>query len=265
MTVKNHFRLDTALGPFIAVYNSGAPPPRTRGETAQFEFHFPFNGPLTVQEHSDLVVSGSQTIAAGTSVQHSTVTVESGATLTVDGSLETAEITVNGTLNGSGAVDVIDYYETTISTPQVVERLNVGAGNRLLVDGTVIQTTEVDNNGELVLKNGAATRITDAPVGDLLQLDKFAGKYETVETSSSKIPFRQFIPPDTAGDSLVVGIRPAPSLRDQDVEGVWGLIETVEDARGQPLSIPRIRVNVTILAARSEYDDAATVEAELEV
>jgi hypothetical protein len=261
-----YYRIDAPTQSFIARYNSAEVASATRGDRATFELTFPApSGSLTIRKHPDLVVSGSQTIASGESVKHSTVLIESGATLTVDGTLETAELTVNGTLDGTGSVDVIDYYETTISEVRIVEALTVTDGNRLRIDDTIIQTRSVTNNGEIVTVNGGEQITISDPVGELLQFDEYAGKFETAETLGSSVPFRQLLPSSAPGDSLVVGLQPAPALRDQDVEGVWGLIETVEDVRGQPLTIPRVRIEVTVLAPYAEYADVSAVENDLEV
>lgn len=53
-----------------------------------------------------IAANETKTVSAGDTEQFDSVAVESGGTLTVDGTLETAELTLNGTLNNNGTVAV---------------------------------------------------------------------------------------------------------------------------------------------------------------
>lgn len=80
----------------------------TRGESASFEFHLPSPG-------DDLVVSNDRTVAAGTLESYDTVTVQSGATLTVEGILQATQIDSSGTVDSTtGTVNILSTNELEI-------------------------------------------------------------------------------------------------------------------------------------------------------
>jgi hypothetical protein len=64
--------------------------------------------------------------------------------------------------------------------------------------------------------------------------------------------------------SLLIAVRPPTHLRDRGVRGVWGLVETVEDATDLTLAAPRARLSVVVLAPLSDYDSARQVRADFE-
>jgi len=95
------YQIHTKSNGTIAVeFNLSQPNNLTRGEAASFEFHLP-------NDNKDLIVSGSETIAAGELAIYSTVTVESGATLTVDGTLQAKGIDNNGTIDNNGLIRLL--------------------------------------------------------------------------------------------------------------------------------------------------------------
>lgn len=178
----------------------------TRGERAT----------LTVFEATErLLVFSDRGIPAGSTREASEVIIDEGATLTVDGTLETSRIDIR--------------------------------------DGTL------DDNGTVT--------ITGGPIGamDLLTYAPRAGGFTTLKTLDTSVRFRERLP--TSGDvtSLLVGVAPDDNLQQEDIEGIWGLIESVGDARRPVLNADQIEVEIRVLAPYREYDSHTAVRNALEV
>jgi len=171
---------------------------------------------LTVFEATErLLVFSDRGIPAGSTREASEVIIDEGATLTVDGTLETSRVIIrNGTLDNNGTVTVT-------------------AGER----------------GGM----------------DLLAFAPRAGGFTTLDTLDSSVRFRERLPSSGDVTSLLVGVEPDENLQQEDIEGIWGLIESVEDARRPALSADQIRVEIRVLAPYREYSDHAAVRSALEV
>lgn len=236
----------------------------TRGESASFEFHLPNPNDDLQVDNTTLTVSSDTTIPSGASQTHKAVTIESGATLTVDGTLTTAELTVNGTLNGSGTVNVVDTVLSktiALETAETYDEVTVAADTKLVVDG-ILQAKKITVDGEIEV-NGTIRTIADRGFELLRQFDDYGGKYATIETLSSKTAYKDQRPNDHPIKTQAVGIEPSPKLKERNVIGLWALIDGVEDVRPRALSDTRVAVDVTILAEYGEYNNHSELEAEL--
>lgn len=136
-------------------------------------------------------------------------------------------------------------------------------------NGTVTAEFAVNSVSELNNKTRGDSasfeiELSEADFGTLRNYDEFGGKYTTFETLDSTIPYREFIQTKTIS-SLVVGIEPEQSLKDRDVTGIWGIIDTVTDSRNNALSINRINLDVTILAPYTDYADHTAIETALKI
>ena len=162
------------------------------------------------------------------------LTVASGETYTVETNTIEAynSIVVDGTLTVNGTL----------------------FGNDLTVNGTV------NNNGTIDINEG---QVIDYDT--LLDYDEYAGKYTRLETFDAAQPYREFIDTTDFLDSLVFGIEPEPTLQNEDIPGVWGLVSGIEDSRNNPLSVNRFTITVDILATYNEYADHASLETALKV
>lgn len=166
-------------------------------------------------DDQELVVANGETyaIASDESELFATVLIESGGTLTLDGTLLYSSLTNNGTFNNNG---------TTIQ-------------------GTV-------------------------DTGPILQdLDAHAGAFSIVETLDSSLYYRPNIPSSGSISDLAIGIEPSPSLQNNNVPGVWGVITNVTDLRPNALTNTMYSVEVTVLARYSQYADYNTMQANLKV
>jgi len=238
----------------------------TRGESAEFEFHLPNPTDDLNVDNTTLTIPNDTTIPSGADRTHKSVTVKSGATLTVDGTLTTAELTVNGTLNGSGTVNVVDtVLSKTISadTAGTYDEVTVAANTKLVVDG-ILQARKITVDGEIEV-NGTIRTITDGAFGLLRDFDDYGGAYTTVTTLNTAVKYRDQRPNTHPIDTQAIGIEPAPKLQDRDVIGLWCLVDGAEDVRPRALSDTRIAFDVTVLAEYSEYNNHADLEVDRKI
>jgi len=107
--------------------------------------------------------------------------------------------------------------------------------------------------------------LPESDFNTLLDFTDFAGSYSAYEGDDNLYRYIEHLPNDASFSSLVVGINPSQDLQDRDVPGVWGLIETVEDTRNQPLSDTRIALEVFVIAEFDDFADADALRAERDV
>jgi len=239
----------------------------TRGENASFEFHVPSPSDNLIVDETELIVSDTQTISAGQVASYNIVIVESGATLTVDGELNVEDLTVNGTVNGSGQVNVVAEaisYTVESGTLEIYDTVTVNSGDTLQVNGT-LQTNQLTNNGTID-NNGTVRTLSGGGALPLLrQYDDFGGGYATIETLTSETKYRDQLPSDASVDTQAIGIEPSQTLKDRDVTGVWALVDSVDDTRPLALSDERVRIETTVLSEYSEYNNHSELETDLQV
>jgi len=262
-----YYELVTPSRSIYAQFNARAPRTLTVGETETFEVTFPTRDRVVEPPPgvSDLTISSDTTIATGDTVQALTTTVQSGVTLTVDGTLETADLDNNGTVVVNGTLDVGNFERLRVAAGDVllVDDLTIEDGAKVVVEsGGVLQATTITNNGTLT---GAGTTLTGSPFALLQEYGEYAGAYATVDLLNNQLKYREQLPASAPRQSLVVGIRPATDLRNRDVPAVWGLVDDVRDAREPVLAERRIEITVRILAPFADYTDLDAVETAFEV
>jgi hypothetical protein len=259
-----YYELVTPSRSIYAQFNARAPRTLTVGETETFEFRYPSRD-RTVSAPPDLTVSSDTTIAGGEVVEADLTTVEAGVTLTIDGTLETADLDNNGTVQVNGTLDVGAVERLRVSSDEVllVDDLTIEDGAKVVVEsGAVLQVTSVTNNGTLT---GDGTVLTGSVFPLLQEYGEYAGAYATVDLLNNQLKYREQLPASAPRQSLVVGIRPAADLRDRDIPAVWGLVDDVRDARDAVLAERRIEITVRILAPFDDYNDLDAVESAFEV
>jgi len=235
---------------------------KTRGDTATFAFEIETgNGDAT--RPSNLVVSEETTIASNESETHNITTVESGATLTVDGVLNTGKLVVDGTLTGDGQVTVDDPQTHTVKSgeTEIYGTLSIGQFSKVIVEGVLI-AEDIINNGFLDNNNRIYNGFTAE--GFIQRLDDYAGKFTVSETLAASQQYREFIPVDTRIESLLLGIEPSTDLQNKDIGGIWGLVQNVTDSRNQAISTTRHTLEVQILERYREYETHTDVERDLQ-
>lgn len=193
-------------GEFPARFDLSGPSELNRGGGATFTFEF--GGSLT----DDLVVSGSYTIESGEAEMYDNVTVQSGATLTIDGLLRCDTVTSDGT---------------------------------------------VTVNGELIVSDGGYSAFNS--------YREWAGKYTMSEMLDGTNKYKTQIPTSENIDTLVVGIEPSEDLKNREITGIWGIIDTISDERDKSLSTNRYRFDVTVLGEYSDYNDHTDIETNLQL
>lgn len=140
--------------------------------------------------------------------------------------------------------------------------VTVEAGATLTIpDGHVVYAQTADIQGTVT--GGGLLSLQGDFASAFNEFHEWAGSWATMEMLNSVVKYRTQIP-DTAGiDSLVWGIEPNPELQDRNVVGVWGLVESINNERNQPLTTNRYSVDVTVLAPLDEYADIDAVESDL--
>lgn len=234
------------------------------GDTETYTFDFNTRGDVSLQKYPNLTVSDSYTVPQGETERYSVVTVESNATLTINGTLETAEITIDGSVDGSGDLNVIDYWVAlTIAQGEVAiyDTLTVTEGNSVIVNG-VLQAQTIDNNGE-VDNNGTVLTGGGSRFERLLDYDEYVESISVQSMLDGTQTIVERKPPSAPVDSHIIGIEPAPDLEDEYIRDQWGVITNVTDARNEPLNTDRIELEITILAPKEDYADRQTVINEL--
>jgi hypothetical protein len=258
------YKLEVDGQPIYATYNLENSNNASVGDTETYVFDFNTRGDQTVQKYPNLTVSDSYTVPQGETEQYSVVTVEATGTLTVNGTLGTAEIVIDGSVDGSGSLNVVDYWTAlTITTNEVAvyDTLSISAGNSVVVNG-VLQAQTIDNDGELDNNN---TVLAGAQPGfeRLLDYDEYVEGISIQSMLDGTQTIFERKPPSAPVDSHVIGIEPAPSLENEYIRDQWGVITNLTDAREEPLNTDRIELEVTILAPKEDYADRQTVINEL--
>lgn len=135
----------------------------------------------------------------------------------------------------------------TITTYREVEQSNVTGGTVNVSGGTLNVTGTSD-----------AFRT-------LQQFDIHAGSYSILETLNNEQRYRLQIPSSAEVGTLLVKITPTQDLQEKSIYGVYGLVDNVSDARNQPLTTNRLRMELTVLARGDEYSTLTDAETALEI
>jgi len=168
---------------------------------------------------------------------------------------------------GPGTDKTISSGDTfTVTGDQIVRYNNLTIDGTLEINngGVVIVNGTLDNNGTIT--NNGTLKTANTNAGDLKDHDRHGGSFSTVDVLSNTIKYRENIP-DTATNiqALVIGIEPSSDLSNEELSGIWGLIDSVSDTRTRALSNDSVAVDVTILGEYSEFTDVADVENNLKI
>jgi len=172
---------------------------------------------------------------------------------------EFADLTVaSGDTYTVEAGDIEGYDDIVVDGTLVVDDNATLYGNSLTQnDGSTVTISE--NNGTLSIDQGSVQDIDT-----LLTFDEDAGSYNTTESLSNTQYYREQISQSEI-DSLVFGVEPATQLQDENITGVWGLVNDIQDSRNNALSIRRLTITVDILAQFDEYADHTALENALQL
>ena len=142
-------------------------------------------------------------------------------------------------------------------------------------------TIETQSNGDVTAQYATSglTTLNEVTIGDtaqitvevdnatdfetLLSYQDYAGKYTVINTLDGKDRYAEFTP-DTA-DGLVFGVDTGTDLTSIYVNGIWGLVSNITDARNTALNTNRISVELQVLGFYSDYTDHRDVEQDLKV
>jgi len=163
--------------------------------------------------------------------------------------------------------DLLVSSNTTIEDGAVYGSVTIEPGATLSVPiggtlyaGTITNNGTIDNDGTIVINDG----ITNG-WEDMREYGDYAGSYTTIEKLNGDYNYREFIPSAASVDSLLIGVEPSSDLKNKDLNGVWGLVDSVSDTRNTALNIDSYEYTIRILAEYSEYADHPTAETNLKV
>jgi hypothetical protein len=174
---------------------------------------------------------------------------------------ESVEITLRDVdlqlIVGGGETVVID-------DTQAINRVEINSGGTLTVDGT-LRADELDNQGTLNV-NGTLTvnESVGVELEDIRQYREYAGNATLTETLDGTQRFNETT--NTAAlDSLVIGVEPNDDLKDRGVRGVWGVVDSVTDARNRQLTTNAITLSLSVLAPYSDFNNVSDVISDLRI
>lgn len=93
----------------------------------------------------------------------------------------------------------------------------------------------------------------------LQQYDTLAGAYRTTETLTGNLYYSETLSSNNI-DSLAIGVEPDANLQNDNINGVWALIDNVTDERNRALSTSRITLDLTVIAPFDNYADHTELE-----
>jgi len=168
---------------------------------------------------------------------------------------------------GGGQLDdlvVTGTYTVPSGTTETYDVVQIQNGGTLIIeDGASIYCNRRDNDGTVdndgLFSIGSAVLGGDAWV-EMQQTADFGGEYTINESLNSQQRYTERIPSGADVDSLVVGIEPSAELQNNDVTGIWALVDGGTDERNTTLSEWQYTVDVTVLAELSEYSTLTDLE-----
>lgn len=95
----------------------------------------------------------------------------------------------------------------------------------------------------------------------LREFGDYAGAAQAETALNGDVWFTEFIAADAPVDSLVLALEPGVELT--ATPGIWGLVESVDDATVYPESVAYLSMTVTVLAELTEYDSRTAMENDL--
>lgn len=158
------------------------------------------------------------------------------------------------TVSSSYTVSDLENYDVVTVENGATLTINSGAtlqANQLVNNGTV------DNNGSLIVNSDT--------FGAIIDYHKHAGSFATVELQNNKINYKSQLPSSANISSLLWGIEPADSLQSSNIEGVWGLLESLDNNRNPQLTTDIFSAEILVLATFSEYASVSDVETDLQI
>lgn len=201
------------------------------------------------------------------------------------GTGQNTAIIANGIVSDPSDTNTITRGETaTYTFLNALKQLKINSGDTYVVaageterydlvtvDGTLeingtLECDKLDNNGTVT--GGGTLKVNEKfafELADVEQYSTYAGKYSVTETLGSKQTYNELLPDTADINSLLVSVEPSGDLEAKTINGYWGLIENITDARNRPLTNKQIEMSIQILAPRDEYSDRTAVQTDLEV
>lgn len=132
-----------------------------------------------------------------------------------------------------------------------------GGGGTL---GTTTGFTLGGTTGATLSTDGTLTTAIDR-YEEVREYSRFAGRYSLTESIDGTPRFSEHTPADASVDSIVVQLSPGDDLTATD--GLWVILDDVDDATRFPKDQMRISLDMTVLARADEYDDRAAIKSAL--
>jgi len=137
-------------------------------------------------------------------------------------------------------------------------------GATLTVEGSLqADTINVINSGSINVDGGTVNTSDIDAFAELLDYGDFAGSFSTNTTLSGIELYNEQTP--TARDTLLIGIEPATKIQNNDLSGVWGLVDNIREVRDKTLTTQTIEIELRVIAEYNQFADHAAIEADRKI
>jgi len=96
------------------------------------------------------------------------------------------------------------------------------------------------------------------------QYADYAGAFVLHRGVDGDVRYTSRLPTSADVDSLLLGIEPNSDLKNRDVTGVWGVVDSGSDERDNALANYEYAIDLTVLAEFAKYADHASALSALE-
>jgi len=190
-----------------------------------------------------------------------TIETESNGNVVAEAALNDIRRLNQLTRGGRATLDLLLGGDSGTLTVESGETYTVSSGTT-----EIFASRNVQENGQVNVEEGGTLNMTGGDGIEILQkYQDYAGKYTVSETLDSTQRYKDNLPSGIDVSSLVVGINPASKLQTEDIPGVWGLVDRVEDSRNTSLNQERYELSVRVLDRYSAYSDHASIKGDLEL
>lgn len=128
-----------------------------------------------------------------------------------------------------------------------------------------VQATQLDNQTERGETITYQLRVEDTQVSPFLTHALYAGEYDGFTGLNLREQYQDYIPPDAPIESLLIGIEPDTELSNNNITGVWGVIDQLTDQRNAPQTDLQFELSIYVLTEFNEYADHTTARSNLRV
>lgn len=157
-------------------------------------------------------------------------------------------------------------YTVESGTTELYDTITVESSGTLTVNGFLQgNSINTETGGTVNVDGGQLNILAGTGFTTIQNLADFAGGFAAQTLLDSTRKFREQIPSTADVDSILVGIEPSDMLKNKDVTGIWGLVDSGTDVRNPALNTNTFELEIFVVAEYSEYSDHTAVNNNLSV